>query len=70
MSCGVRYEFSLVSVLRPAELIPGDAEQIGTPQDAQEAGPADERRSEADGFESSTAPRGRTRVRREPSPKA
>lgn len=59
MSCGVRYQFSIVNIPKPATLIEGDPEQIGTPHDAEEAGPADVRRSEPDAFPIDPTPRGR-----------
>ena len=48
MSCGVRYEFSLVTTPKKAQVLDGDTELIGTPHDAEEAGPADERGSTPD----------------------
>ena len=47
MSCGVRYEFSLVTTPKQAEVLQGDTELIGTPKDAVEAGAADPRCSPA-----------------------
>jgi len=47
MSCGVRYEFSLINAPKPAHIIDEDMEQTGTPHDAEEAGPADARRADA-----------------------
>ena len=65
MSCGVRYEFSIVNVPKAAKIINGEVEQVGTPQDAEEAGPADVRRSEPDLFDpGDTTRRGRQRPKR------
>jgi len=65
MSCGVRYEFSIVNVPKAAKIIVGEVEQIGTPQDAHEAGAADVRRSEPDLFDPDRdTPRGRQRQQR------
>ena len=63
MSCGVRYQFSIVNVPKPAKLIEGDPEQIGTPHDAEEAGAADVRRSESSVFEANNTARGRQRTK-------
>ena len=65
MSCGVRYEFSIVNVPKAAKIIVGEVEQTGTPHDAEEAGPADVRRSEPDLFDNDdTTARGRQRPQR------
>jgi hypothetical protein len=48
MSCGVRYQFSIVSVpaRSHAEVIKEEREPLGTLHDAEEAGPADLRRAD------------------------
>ena len=62
MSCGVRYEFSLINAPKPAHIIDEDMEQTGTPRDAEEAGPADVRRADSsDPPGAPRAPRGRQR---------
>jgi len=65
MSCGVRYRFSIVNVPKPAQIIAGESEQIGTPHDAVEAGPADVRRAQPDRLDPDhDKPRGRQRTKR------
>lgn len=46
MSCGVRYNFSIVTTPRSAEVLHDEQEPTGTPRDAEEAGPADVRRAD------------------------
>lgn len=45
MSCGVRYEFSLVPEPKKAKVIVEEMREVGTAHDAQEAAPADPRMS-------------------------
>lgn len=47
MSCGVSYQFSLVSPPKTAKLVRQEVEVLGTPKDAIEQGAADPRRSES-----------------------
>ena len=62
MSCGVRYEFSLINAPKPAHIIDDDPEQIGTPHDAEQARPADVRRADAsEPLGGAPVPRGRQR---------
>ena len=65
MSCGVRYEFSLINAPKPAQIIDEELEQIGTPHDAEEAGPADPRRSEASEPRGAAGPAARGRQQRQ-----
>lgn len=51
MSCGVRYEFSLVKAPKDATVVATECSglAIGSVRDAEEQGPADMRRTEPDG---------------------
>jgi hypothetical protein len=46
MSCGVKYQFSLVATPKVAKLVREDIEVLGTPEDALEQGAPDPRRTE------------------------
>jgi len=61
MSCGVRYEFSIINMPKAAKLIDQDVELLGTPHDAEEAGPADLRRPADEDYDPTITARGRQR---------
>ena len=61
MSCGVRYNFSIVTTPTSAEVLHDDPELKGTPRDAEEAGAADVRRADPGIALPENTPQGRTR---------
>lgn len=63
MSCGVRYNFSIVTTPQKAEVLHDDPAPVGTPHDAEEAGAADVRRADPGIALPEHTPQGRQRRR-------